>query len=109
MITLPYVLHAMVKELTWMDLYVGSAEEMAKLPMTVHQKIRLTRRSTSLHAKTNADQHPAAIIALHNPLLLVFRIDSNNITEITIHKEHFFTTSGTNRISLVYFNLTYLQ
>lgn len=65
-------------------------------------------RSISLHAKTNADQHPAAIIALHNPLLLVFRIDSNNITEITIHKEHFFTTSGTNRIGLVYFNLTYL-
>ena len=32
MMTLPYVLHAMVKELTWMDLYVGSAEEMAKLP-----------------------------------------------------------------------------
>jgi hypothetical protein len=50
--TLRYVLHAMVKELTWMDLYVGSAEEMAKLPMTVHQKIRLTRRSISLHAKT---------------------------------------------------------
>ena len=105
--TLPYVLHAMVKELTWMDLYVGSAKEMAKLPMTVHQKIRLTRRSIILHAETNTDQHPAAIIALYNPLSLVFRIDSNNITEITIHKEHF-TTSGTNRIGLVYFNLTYL-
>jgi hypothetical protein len=42
--SLSNVLHAMVKELTWMDLYVGSAEEMAKLPMTVHQKIRLTQR-----------------------------------------------------------------
>jgi hypothetical protein len=69
-----------------MDLYVGSAEEMVKLPVTVYQKIRLTQRLINLHGKTNADQHPAAIIALHNPLLLVFRIDSNNITEITIHR-----------------------
>ena len=105
--SLSNVLYAMVKELTWMDLYVGSAEEMAKLPMTVHQKIRLTQRSINLQAKCRSTTCSYRI-ALHNPLLLVFRIDSNNITEITIHKEHFFTTSGTNRIGLVYFNLTYL-
>jgi hypothetical protein len=55
--TLSNVLHAMGKGLTWMDLYVGSAEEMAKLSITVHQMIRLTRRSINLHAEINAEQH----------------------------------------------------
>ena len=72
--TLSNVLHAMVKGLTWMDLYVGSAKDMAKLSMTARQKIRLTRRSINVHYETNAEQHPTFIKALHNPLLLAFRI-----------------------------------
>jgi hypothetical protein len=74
--TLSNVLHAMVKGLTWMDMYVGSAKEMAKFSITVHQKIRLTRRSINVHHETNADQHATFIKALHNPLLLAFRIAS---------------------------------
>jgi hypothetical protein len=38
MMTLSNVQYAMVKGLTWMDLYVGSAKEMAKILISVHQK-----------------------------------------------------------------------
>jgi hypothetical protein len=31
---------AMVKGLTWMDLYVGDAKAKVKLPIVVHQKTR---------------------------------------------------------------------
>ena len=40
MMTLSNVQYAMVKGLTWMDLYVGSAKEMAKILISVHQKIK---------------------------------------------------------------------
>jgi hypothetical protein len=49
---LSIVQYAVVKGLTWMDLYVGSAREMAKLLMAVHQKTQLTLTSINLHAKT---------------------------------------------------------
>jgi hypothetical protein len=35
-----------------MDSYVGSAKEMAKLLMTVHQTTKLTLTSINLHSKT---------------------------------------------------------
>lgn len=38
MMTLSNVQYVMVKGLTWMDLYVGSAKEMAKILISVHQK-----------------------------------------------------------------------
>ena len=50
--TLSNVQYAMVKALTWMDLYVGSAKERAKILISVHQKTQLTLTSINLHAKT---------------------------------------------------------
>ena len=44
--------YAKVKGLTWMDLYVGSAKEMAKLLMSVHQKTQLTLTAINLHSET---------------------------------------------------------
>lgn len=50
--TLSNVQYAMVKGLTWMDLYVGSAKERAKLLTSVHQKTQLTLTSKNLHSET---------------------------------------------------------
>jgi hypothetical protein len=60
--TLYNVQRAMVKGSTWMDLYVGSAEERAKLSIPVNQKTRLTRTSINLHAETM----PVNILCAHS-------------------------------------------